>query len=76
MRKNKSYKYFSLIILTLLVMLVFYSIAYSSEAETNQTKENLKEVNKKTQKINNNYKQFIPSEKIKADSSVSFPVDI
>ena len=54
-------------------MAAFNSLAYSSDKNANE-----KETNKTEKKQNKNSKQkkFIPSEKINADNSVSFPVDI
>ena len=55
-------------------MVVFNSLAYSSEVNANKKETNITEKKKKAEE--SKQKQFIPSEKINADSSVSFPVDI
>ena len=71
---NNENKFFLIILLTLLVISVFNSLAYSSEVDANKKETNITEKKKKAEE--SKQKQFIPSEKINADSSVSFPVDI
>ena len=71
---NNENKFFLIILLTLLVISVFNSLAYSSEVNANKKETNITEKKKKAEE--SKQKQFIPSEKINADSSVSFPVDI
>ena len=52
---------------------MFNLLAYSSDKNANEKETNKTE---KKQKAERKQKKFIPSEKINADSSVSFPVDI
>lgn len=72
MNNNKN-KFFLKILLTLFITVASNSLAYSSDKNANEKETNITE---KKQKIESKKKKFIPSEKINADSSVSFPVDI
>ena len=72
MNNNKN-KFFLKILLTLLITATFNLLAYSSDENANEKETNKTE---KKQKAERKQKKFIPSEKINADSSVSFPVDI
>ena len=68
--KNK-YLY---ILLTLVVLLFLNTGVYSKQ--NNEQSIQKKSVNKSPKKITKKSKKFIPTEKIKADTSVPFPVDI
>lgn len=71
LRKGKIKKI--LIYSCLIIFFSIVSMAYADEKKSDKKETNAME---KKQKVRKNPTPFIPSEKINADSSISFPIDI
>ena len=61
----------------ILVILTFIANLYAADNESEQEKESLSEPKQsQEQMVDNPIEEFIPSEKLRADDVVAFPVDI